>query len=155
MSINTSKPTSASIAKPHIRPTTTSAFASAALARLPPPGKGASSSSKPVMIRPAERALNLPKTRAVFESHPYNPVKRPGIPKTVPLHGRTPGKASRQRVQQREAFDARVRERMEKEDRERREEERLREEEEEEEYRRRRKQTVIWAKPVPSIYRAG
>ncbi len=47
-----------------------------------------------------------------------------------------------------------VRERIEEKEKERMEDLRLREEEEEEEYKRRRKKTVIWAKPVPSIYRA-
>lgn len=76
------------------------------------------------------------------------------IPRTIPLHGRTPGKASRERAEHREVFDTMVRERIEERERERREMERRREEEENEQYRRRRKETVIWAKPVPGIYRA-
>lgn len=161
--VNTKSATSASIFKtvvpdrPNSQPTTTSAFASAALARLPPPGKGASSSSNPISIRPGERAANLSKTRAIFERPSQLPsysTRPTGIPRTVPIYGRTPGKASRQRAEQRELFDAMVRERIEEKEKERMEDLRLREEEEEEEYKRRRKKTVIWAKPVPSIYRA-
>ena len=92
----------------------------------------------------------------MFESAPKAKAKPDvNIPRTIPIYGRTPGKASRQRATERGRFDAAVRERIEEREREKEEVERERREEEEEEYRRRRKETVIWAKPVPGMYGAA
>lgn len=71
----------------------------------------------------------------------------------MPVIGRTPGKASRARAEQRHQFDEAVRERNEAKERQRAEEERKRIEEEEEAYVQSRKETVVWAKPVPEMYR--
>jgi hypothetical protein len=69
---------------------------------------------------------------------------------TKPVHGHTPGKASKKRAEERERFDRVVREKMEEKERERARLEREKQELEEEEDRERRKETVIWAKPVPA-----
>lgn len=75
------------------------------------------------------------------------------IVKTVPVTGKTPGKASRARAMERTQFDEALKKRNEQREMQRREMAKKREEEEEEEYLKRRKETVIWAKPVPEIYR--
>ena len=130
------------------RPATTSSFTSAALARLPKSGQG-SSTFQPTFVRPSERAKDISSTRAVFESNKQTAL----LPKrTVPLHGRTPGKASRERAKKREEFDQSVRANIEEKERIEREERRRLEFEEEEEYRKKRKETVIWAKGVPGMY---
>ena len=161
------------------RPTASSEFAKAALAKLPPPGKGHSVTAKPVRVKTPERAHNLESRRKVFEAgatsnanvqikppRPTMPLGSSGVTarmpatgrprplvKTIPMAGKTPGKASRLRAAQRERFDEAVKERMAGKERERMEREKEREREEEEEYLRRRKETVIWAKPVPEIYK--
>lgn len=156
------------------RPASTSAFARAALAKLPPPGKGATNASHPVTIKTPERARDMAKRRKIFEgtssiSDPPTTIpSRPsiqsdrnttsktttsGIIRTMPVIGRTPGKASRARAEQRHQFDEAVRERNEAKERQRAEEERKRIEEEEEAYVQSRKETVVWAKPVPEMYR--
>ncbi|ORY30210.1 hypothetical protein BCR39DRAFT_598464 [Naematelia encephala] len=160
------------VAKPYARPAnpipppkprlaTTSSFTASALARLPPPGKGSSRAAEPLSVKPIERAADLAKRRAVFErSGTSRPVANAhdaaspskNLPKTIPIRGHTPGKASRMRAEQRSRFDAAVRERMEEKEQLRREEERKRRQEEKEAYLRSRKETVIWAKPVPDIY---
>ncbi|WWD19580.1 hypothetical protein CI109_104041 [Kwoniella shandongensis] len=154
------------------RPTTTSAFTSAALARLPPPGKGASSAGQPVRVRDVERAQDLASRRGVFErlatststsssssTRNKGPTtthasgsRKTTLQPTVPVRGHTPGKASQQRAAQRAHFDAIVRQKIEAKEREEEELRRKREEEEEEEWKRKRKETVIWAKPVPAMY---
>ncbi|WVQ84696.1 hypothetical protein IAT38_006852 [Cryptococcus sp. DSM 104549] len=156
--------------KPYSRPATTSAFATAALARLPPPGRGASAAAQPVTVKDGERARDLRARRDVFErlaassSSASGPSHAPapkahsaaaGLHRTVPLRGHTPGKSSALRAQQRAQFDEAVRAKAkEKEEREA-EERRKKEEEEERAYKESRKGTVIWAKPVPEMYRGG
>lgn len=73
--------------------------------------------------------------------------------RTVPISGHTPGKASRERMQRRAEFDKVVKEKLDEKERLRLEAERRRAEEEEKRYRDSRKETVVWAKPVPEIYR--
>lgn len=143
---------------PKARPAASSAFANAALAKLPPPGKGSSSASRPIKIKTPERARDLASRRKMFEGKvktPPKPLARPTRPiaRTVPVTGRTPGKASRQRAAQRDTFDQAVKERNEQRDKQRRELQRVREEEEEAEYQRKRKETVIRAHPVPNMYK--
>ncbi|WVO14287.1 hypothetical protein L204_101919 [Cryptococcus depauperatus] len=152
------------------RPTTTSAFASAALARLPLPGKGHMVAAEPVKVREMERKQDIAEIRGVFErlapnpraafknihkapskiksTHPYN------FQPTVPLRGHTPGKSSALRAQKRHEFDQAVRRKMEEKERKEIEEKQKREEQEEIEYLQRRKETVIWAKPVPRMYKS-
>ena len=132
---------------------TMSAFACAALARLPPPGKGASAAGQPVTIRDSERARDLDRRKSVFEG-PSRVVPRPmRMKRTIPIVGRTPGKASRARAMQRGAFDQGVRERLEMKDREKRKLEHMREDEEARTYKKSRRETVIRATPLPEMYR--
>lgn len=157
----------------HLRPATRSAFASAALAKLPPPGKGHKVAIEPIKVRDVEKGHDIAAIRDVFErlsstsSSSFNKpptagscakshANRPGVlQRTVPLRGRTPGKSSALRAQQRAAFDQVVKEKMEEKERKETEERRRREMEEEMEYRQRRKETVIRANPVPEMYRGG
>lgn len=157
----------------HLRPATRSAFASAALAKLPPPGKGHKVAIEPIKVRDVEKGHDIAAIRDVFErlsstsSSSFNKpptagscakshANRPGVlQRTVPLRGRTPGKFSALRAQQRAAFDQVVKEKMEEKERKETEERRRREMEEEMEYRQRRKETVIRANPVPEMYRGG
>ena len=141
--------TTSNTARPVPRPRT-SAFASAALAKLPPPGKGSSSSVKPVRVRTPERARDLASRRKVFEGQP--PPPRP-ISRTIPVVGRTPGKMSKQRAAQREQYDLAAKERRAEMDRRRAETDRKRAAEEDEVYKRKRRETVIRANPVPSMYK--
>ena len=148
----------------HTRPTHT-AFTSAALARLPPPGKGASSSAKPSTVTEAERARNLAAKKAMYDalaSAHAPPAKKPStlpmesrkpVPKTIPVTGRTPGKASRARAEERMRFEEGLKARQKQKDGELARMNQLRDEIEEEEQRIRRKETVIRAKPVPEMYR--
>ncbi|WVW86108.1 hypothetical protein I302_108148 [Kwoniella bestiolae CBS 10118] len=150
------------------RPITNSAFVSAALAKLPPPGKGHSSSlsNQPVTVKPTERVRDLNERKNVFERlasssttvnsathHPRPSKSMKGSNLTVPIRGHTPGRASNARLAQRAKFDAIVLERQREKERIAEEQRRKREEEEEEEYMRRRKETVVWARPVPEMYR--
>lgn len=73
--------------------------------------------------------------------------------KTIPLNGKTPGKAARARAEERRLFDKGVRERLEAKRREREEEEKKRKEEEERIYKEARRGTVVRARPVPGMYR--
>ena len=50
-----------------VRPLTHTRFTNAALARLPPPGKGSTPASGPIHVRPTERAPNLASRKAIFE----------------------------------------------------------------------------------------
>ncbi|WWC64639.1 uncharacterized protein I303_107250 [Kwoniella dejecticola CBS 10117] len=187
-----SKPTnissSTTLNKSHRPIVRTSAFASAAIAKLPPPGKGhlTSTSSQPVSIKSSERVGNLNDRRNVFErladtqsvssrlsktsgraggSQRSNNAKQASVPAnsrnsssattlTVPIRGHTPGKASTIRSHQRARFDAIVQEKQRAKQHEEDEVRRKQAQEEEEEYQRRRKETVIWAKPVPDMYRS-
>lgn len=72
--------------------------------------------------------------------------------KTVPLVGKTPGKASRARAEERQRFDRAVQSRVDQRDRERREFDKKRLDEEDREYAARRRETVIRANPVPAMY---
>jgi hypothetical protein len=117
------------------RPVTTSAFVSAALKRLPPAGKGSTAAGNPVQVRAAERAADLSSRRDVFErlasgssarQHrptsyvaPPPPTSRKTaiLPRTVPIRGHTPGKASLARAKEREKFDAAVKSRHEAKER--------------------------------------
>ncbi|WVQ90918.1 hypothetical protein IAS59_004704 [Cryptococcus gattii] len=157
----------------HLRPATRSAFASAALAKLPPPGKGHKVAIEPIKVRDVEKGHDIAAIRDVFErlsstsSSSFNKpptagsctkshANRPGVlQRTVPLRGHTPGKSSALRAQQRAVFDQAVKEKMEEKERKETEERRRREMEEEMEYRQRRKETVIRANPVPEMYREG
>ncbi|KAL7420675.1 hypothetical protein Q5752_004626 [Cryptotrichosporon argae] len=147
------------------RRVTSSTFASTALARLPPPGKGSSSSAAPVTIRDAERARDFAVRRAVFDRLPSDrgegaatmPARRPAPPslrteRTVPVAGRTPGKASRARALARAEFEKGLRDREEVRDKRRREVEQVRDAVEREDVKRRRKETVVWAAPLPDMY---
>ncbi|WWC94756.1 hypothetical protein V866_001605 [Kwoniella sp. B9012] len=152
------------------RPTTKSAFASAALAKLPPPGKGHSTSlsTQPVIVKSTERVRDLKERKSVFErlSEP-NPnsnlmnknhvahlrPSRARMNLTVPIRGHTPGKASDIRSKQRAKFDAIVNENIKEKEKQQEELKKRKEQEEEEEYMKRRKETVIWAKPVPDMYK--
>lgn len=93
---------------PTQRPATKSAFAAAALAKLPPPGRGSTPAARPVVLKPAERASNINARRSVFDKPGMRPPPAPApapapqvMKRTVPLSGRTPGKASRLRAEQR------------------------------------------------------
>ncbi|ORX35855.1 hypothetical protein BD324DRAFT_682014 [Kockovaella imperatae] len=127
---------------------TMSAFACAALAKLPPPGKGSSAAGQPVRIRDSERASDLEKKRSLFDGLKVAPMKR-----TVPIVGRTPGKASRARAMQREMFDRGVKDRLEIKDKEKRRALVIKTIAEEQEYKKRRRETVIRANPLPEMYR--
>ena len=140
--------------RPLKRSVTTSEFASSALAKLPPPGKGSTSSGRPVTVGESERARDLATRRKVFELRPHTTIASVPMPKTVPVAGRTPGKASRARANQREQYEKGLRQRMVEKEREKRDREKMREKEEEDEYQRKRKETVIWAKPVPEMYKS-
>lgn len=155
---------------PHLRPASTSAFASAALAKLPPPGKGHKVAAEPIKVRDVEKIHDIAAVRGVFErlsstssslnkpptteSCTKSHANRPGVlQRTVPLRGHTPGKSSALRAQQRAVFDQAVKEKMEEKGKKEAEERQRKEMEEEMEYRRRRKETVIRANPVPDMYR--
>lgn len=73
--------------------------------------------------------------------------------RTVPLAGKTPGKASKARAQDRQRFDRAVQERIEQRTQNREHAERKKRQDEEREDAERRKQTVIRAKPVPDMYK--
>lgn len=157
----------------HLPLATRSAFASAALAKLPPPGKGHKVAIEPIKVRDVEKGHDIAAIRDVFErlsstsSSSFNKpptagpctkshANRPGVlQRTVPLRGHTPGKSSALRAQQRAVFDQAVKEKMEEKERKETEARRRREIEEEMEYRQRRKETVIRANPVPEMYRGG
>lgn len=157
----------------HLRLATRSAFASAALAKLPPPGKGHKVAIEPIKVRDVEKGHDIAAIRDVFErlsstsSSSFNKPPTAGsctkshanragfLQRTVPLRGHTPGKSSALRAQQRAVFDQAVKEKMEEKERKETEERRRREMEEEMEYRQRRKETVIRANPVPEMYRGG
>jgi hypothetical protein len=115
-----------------------SSFASAALARLPPPGKGSSSAGEKIIVKPLERASNLQARRALFERSKNQPVF-PVAP------GTGQGKENAQ--------DGNVRARLEEKRKLREAEDRNRKMEEEREYRNKRKETVVKARPVPDMYR--
>ena len=143
--------TSSSSVELRRRVATKSAFAAAALSRLPPPGKGSSAAGQPVTIRATERAHDLASRKSVFEGPTAIPtyqgssqrVERPSRPqamkKTIPLHGHTPGKASRARAERRLAFDQGVRERTDARQQEKRKLDRVGEGEEEAETRKKKK----------------
>ncbi|WWC91641.1 uncharacterized protein L201_006587 [Kwoniella dendrophila CBS 6074] len=160
----------------------TSAFVSAAIAKLPPPGKGhlTSTSNQPITVQSNERVNNLKDRKSVFErlsessstTSTSNNLVNSGLNEngntdiikqnnqnkknnqnlTIPIRGHTPGKASNLRLQQRAKFDAIVQEKIKEKEELQRKEQERKEKQEEEEYQRRRKQTVIWAKPVPEMY---
>lgn len=73
--------------------------------------------------------------------------------KTIPLIGKTPGKAARARAEERRLFDKAVQGRLEEKRRIREAEEKRKKEDEEKEYLARRKETVVRARPVPEMYR--
>lgn len=73
--------------------------------------------------------------------------------RTIPLAGRTPGKASKARAEARQKFDRVVHEKMEEREQKHVDTERRKREEEEREYAARKKETVIRAKPVPEMYK--
>ncbi|WWD03522.1 hypothetical protein V865_001575 [Kwoniella europaea PYCC6329] len=154
------------------RPVIKSAFASAALAKLPPPGKGHSTSlsTQPVIVKSTERVRDLKERKSVFErlsepssdsnsnstdkkdvAHPR--PSRAGMNLTVPIRGHTPGKASDMRSKQRAEFDATVHAKFKEKEKQQEELKKRKEQEEEEEYQRKRKETVIWSKPVPDMYK--
>ncbi|OXC70714.1 hypothetical protein AYX13_00695 [Cryptococcus neoformans] len=157
----------------HLHPATTSAFASAALAKLPPPGRGHKVAAEPIKVRDVEKVHDIAAIRGVFErlsSTSSSSLNKPPITgsctkshanragalqRTVPLRGHTPGKSSALRAQQRAVFDQAVKEKMEEKERKEAEERQRKEMEEEMEYRQRRKETVIRANPVPEMYRGG
>jgi hypothetical protein len=117
----------------------TSSFASAALARLPPPGKGCSSAGEKIVVKPLERATNLQARRALFEKSKNQPV--------FPV---LPGKEN---VQNRMNPDKGISGRLEEKRRMREAEDRKKKMEEERAYRDKRKETVVKARPVPDMYR--
>lgn len=116
-----------------------SSFASAALARLPPPGKGCSSAGEKTVVKPLERATNLQARRALFEKSKNQPIF-PTIP------GKENGSA-------RVGSDKGIASRIEEKKRLRELEERKRRIEEDKAYRNKRKETVVKARPVPDMYR--
>ncbi|ODO05704.1 hypothetical protein I350_04764 [Cryptococcus amylolentus CBS 6273] len=144
-------------------PIPSSFAASSAFARPLKSGSGQKSTAEPVKVK----AKDTENARGVFDrlasttTHTsrappaHKAPKHPSLQPTVPLRGHTPGKSSALRAQQRAVFDKAVREKMEEQERVAAEERKRREEEEEEAYRRQRKETVIWAKPVPGLYREG
>ncbi|OCF61166.1 hypothetical protein L486_00811 [Kwoniella mangroviensis CBS 10435] len=152
------------------RPITKSVFTSEALAKLPPPGKGHSTSlsTQPVIVKSTERVRDLKERKSVFErSSEPNPnpnsinkkqrahprPSRAGMNLTVPIRGHTPGKASDIRSKQRAKLDAIVHEKIKEKEKQQEELKKRKEQEEEEVYLRKRKETVIWAKPVPDMYK--
>ncbi|KAK4688943.1 hypothetical protein P7C73_g1150, partial [Tremellales sp. Uapishka_1] len=150
-SSTSSKPRAPPLAPKNIPPTNrplqSSTLAKAALARLPPP-----TAISKTEVPPLERAKDFSAKQRVFEKRSSRPI----MPRTRPIQGHTPGKASKLRAAQREKFDQVVREKIEAKERERVAMERQRMEREEEEDRQRRKETVIWAHPVPEeIYGKG
>ncbi|WVQ72655.1 hypothetical protein IAR50_002214 [Cryptococcus sp. DSM 104548] len=162
------KPTASSEGKRDLRkPPIPSSFAStAALARRTKPTDGHASVAEPIRVREKDTE----NARGVFERLASSSVgttrtsRAPPAPKapknislqpTVPLRGHTPGKSSALRAQQRAVFDQAVKEKIEEQERIAAEEKRRREAEEEEAYKRQRKETVIWAKPVPELYKGG
>jgi hypothetical protein len=112
-----------------------SKFTSAALSRLPPPGKGSSASGQKVVVKPLERAPDLKARRALFEKS-TNQVVRPSADQAKVLDKRTDVRAAvLEKKRLREVEEVRNRE---KEDRE---------------YREMRRGTVVRARPVPEMYR--
>lgn len=72
---------------------------------------------------------------------------------TIPMSGKTPGKASKLRAASRAKFDAKVARKAALKAKEEEERERIRRQVEEEMDRQRRKATVIRARPLPEMYR--
>ncbi|TYJ58808.1 hypothetical protein B9479_000240 [Cryptococcus floricola] len=158
------KPTSPEGKRDLRKPPIPSSFAaSSALARSLKSGSGQKSTAEHVKVK----AKDTENARGVFDrlasttTHTSRAPPAPKAPRhsslqpTVPLRGHTPGKSSALRAQQRAVFDKAVREKIEEQERVAAEERKRREEEEEETYQRQRKETVIWAKPVPGLYREG
>lgn len=73
--------------------------------------------------------------------------------RTIPLSGRTPGKASKARAEARQRSDRVVQDKMEEREQMHVDTERRKREEAEREYAARRKETVIRAKPVPAMFK--
>jgi hypothetical protein len=121
------------------KPAVTSSFASAALARLPPPGKGCSSAGEKIVVKPLERATNLQARRALFEKSKNQPVF-PAIP-------------GKENVQTGLKSDKGIPARLEEKRKMREVEEQKKRLEEERAYREKRKETVVKARPVPDMYR--
>lgn len=146
----------------------TSSFTARALSRLPAPGQGSSSSSRPTTIRTTERALDLASKRETFErlareaaedkvralAQYSTRVARPvtGMRRTVPVKGNTPGTASRQRAEERARFEQWLRERHEEKSRRDEAMRQAREELDKAEVRVARTETVVWAKGLPGMY---
>ncbi|RXK34716.1 hypothetical protein M231_08025 [Tremella mesenterica] len=142
------------------KPPTSSAFTQAALARLPRPQM---TMTKP-SIKENERASRLEEKKKMFESlsKTLNPKServstlksdKREMKKTIPVSGKTPGKASRIRAEERARYDEEMKRRRDMREKELEEMERLKGEIENEEWRMRRKETVIWARPVPEMYK--
>jgi hypothetical protein len=121
------------------RPAGTSSFASAALARLPPPGKGCSSAGEKIVIKPLERATNLQARRALFEKSKNQPV--------------FPAVLGKENVRTGPRSEKGISARLEEKRKMREAEERKKRMEEERAYREKRKETVVKARPVPDMYR--
>ena len=121
------------------KPAVTSSFASAALARLPPPGKGCSSAGEKIVVKPLERATNLQARRALFEKSKNQPV--------------FPAVLGKENVQTSLKSDKGIAARLEEKTKMREVEERRKMMEEERAYREKRKETVVKARPVPDMYR--
>lgn len=121
------------------RPALSSSFASAALARLPPPGRGSSSAGEKIVVKPAERASNLGARRALFEKS-----------KNQPIFPVVPGKGN---AKDRLKSNEHVANRLEEKRKAREAEAQKKKVEEDRLYRLLRKETVVKAKPVPEMYR--
>lgn len=118
---------------PKAKLTGTSSFASAALARLPPPGKGSSSSGEKIIVKPLERAKNLQDRRALFEKSRNQPIF-PTVPGKAKSHEGVGGRLEeKKRMKEAEERNKRI--------------------EEDRAYRNSRKETVVKARPVPEMYR--
>jgi hypothetical protein len=72
--------------------------------------------------------------------------------RTVPVKGNTPGKASRQRAEERARFEQGLRERHEEKSRRDEAMRHAREEQDKAEVRVARTETVVWAKGLPEMY---
>lgn len=140
-------------------PPTNSAFASAALARLPKPGTDHTLGSAPIRVRDAERARDLAIKRAMFEragkteAHVPAPVPRRRAEPAAPIRGQTPGKASRLRALERAAYDSEVATRAAEKTAEDAKLARVRAQVEAELDRQARCETVVRAHPLPSVYK--
>ncbi|WWC71964.1 uncharacterized protein I206_105923 [Kwoniella pini CBS 10737] len=177
-SSSSSSSSSSSIKKGIDRPLSIkpSTFASKAISKLPPPGKGhlISNSSQPISIKSIERVKNLNERKNVFERLSSNNSTKNNnslfeekgkgkliektnlnlnLNLTIPLKGHTPGKLSNLRSIERNKFNELIEKNQKQKEFLIYDKNLKKQIEDDLIYLNSRKQTVIWAKPIPAMYK--